>query len=57
MTCSCGEKMKKYEQPPRFGMSFIFWKCRKCGRLLKEEIGGVDDRLDSETNSSNQSAD
>jgi RNase P subunit RPR2 len=38
ITCECGEKMKRYEQPIRFGQSFTFWKCEKCGKFLREEI-------------------
>jgi hypothetical protein len=39
MMC-CDDKMTKYEQPPRFGQTFIFWKCKKCGKMLREEIEG-----------------
>lgn len=57
MTCTCGSKMTKYEQPKRFNHSFTFWKCSECGKMLKEEISGVDDRLDSETDPSDKSSD
>jgi PHP family Zn ribbon phosphoesterase len=40
ITCECGEKMTKYEQPNRFGQKFIFWKCERCGKMVKEEVEG-----------------
>jgi PHP family Zn ribbon phosphoesterase len=57
MRCTCGEKMTKYEQPPRFGMTFVFWKCKKCGKMLKEEISGTDDRLGEPVDQRDKSSD
>jgi hypothetical protein len=54
MTCTCGEKMTKYEQPPRFGMTFVFWKCKKCGKMLKEEIHGSEDSQKNREQDSNR---
>jgi hypothetical protein len=41
--------MTKYEQPPRFGQTFIFWKCKKCGKMLREEIVGTVNGLGQQT--------
>jgi uncharacterized C2H2 Zn-finger protein len=37
--------MTKYEQPPRFGISFVFWKCPKCGKMVREEIEGSKEKV------------
>jgi NAD-dependent SIR2 family protein deacetylase len=57
MTCTCGEKMTKYEQPPRFGQTFIFWKCKKCGKMLREEIVGTVNGLGQQTDSRDKPSD
>jgi hypothetical protein len=57
MMC-CGEKMTKYEQPPRFGQTFVFWKCERCGMMVKEEISsGTDDRLGEPVDQRDESSD
>jgi PHP family Zn ribbon phosphoesterase len=49
--------MSRYEQPPRFGQTFIFWKCKKCGKMVKEEISGTDDRLGEPVDQRDKSSD
>jgi hypothetical protein len=57
ITCECGEKMKRYEQPTRFGHSFTFWKCEKCGKFLREEISESANGLDKQANPDSKPSD
>jgi hypothetical protein len=57
MTCECGEMMKRYEQPTRFGQSFTFWKCEKCGKFLREEISESANGLDKQANPDSKPSD
>jgi PHP family Zn ribbon phosphoesterase len=49
--------MTKYEQPPRFGQTFIFWKCKKCGKMVKEKIVGTVNGLGQQTDSRDKPSD
>jgi hypothetical protein len=49
--------MKRYEQPTRFGQSFTFWKCEKCGKFLKEEISESPNGLDKQANPDSKPSD
>jgi hypothetical protein len=48
--CECGWNMKRYEQPTRFGQSFTFLKCEKCGKFLREENSEHPNGLDKQAN-------